>query len=139
MITGAGIAPPPVQRPIPIWIGADSVAAYRRVGRLADGWFPQMPPGPELTQAKRVVDQAAVDAGRDPRALGMEGRISYGTGPDAVAAEAAEWEKADATHVCINTMGAGLARVDDHIRALAQVASTLAGMASATARPGRFG
>ena len=44
-ITGAGLAPLPVQRPIPIWIGGPSPPAYRRIGRLADGWFPQVPPG----------------------------------------------------------------------------------------------
>src|SRR5215211_400421 len=33
-ITGAGLAPPPLQRPIPVWFGAQSPPAYRRVGRL---------------------------------------------------------------------------------------------------------
>ena len=41
-VTGAGLAPMPVQRPIPVWVGAQSPRAYRRAGRLADGWFPQM-------------------------------------------------------------------------------------------------
>src|SRR5664280_2258458 len=36
-VTGAGLAPRPVQRPIPIWFGAQTPAAYRRVGRIADG------------------------------------------------------------------------------------------------------
>ena len=39
-VTGAGLAPLPVQRPIPIWLGAASLPAFRRTGRLADGWFP---------------------------------------------------------------------------------------------------
>src|SRR5690349_2817474 len=30
-ITGAGIAPLPIQRPIPIWIGGSSAPAYRRI------------------------------------------------------------------------------------------------------------
>src|SRR5487761_1022557 len=46
-VTGAGLAPLPVQRPIPIWFGASSDRALRRAGRLADGWFPQAAPGPE--------------------------------------------------------------------------------------------
>ena len=51
--------------------------AYRRAGRLADGWFPQVPPGPQLDEARAIVEQAAVAAGRDPAALGMEGRVSW--------------------------------------------------------------
>ena len=52
-VTGAGLAPLPVQRPIPVWFGAQSERAYRRVGRLADGWFPQVRPGPELDEARQ--------------------------------------------------------------------------------------
>src|SRR5581483_7983001 len=45
-VTAAGLAPLPVQRPIPVWFGGQSPPAYRRIGRLADGWFPQVQPGP---------------------------------------------------------------------------------------------
>ncbi|HEV7897884.1 MAG TPA: LLM class F420-dependent oxidoreductase [Planosporangium sp.] len=121
-ITAAGIAPPPVQRPIPIWMGADSPPAFRRAGRMADGWFPQMRPGPELVAAKRIVDEAAREAGRDPDTIGMEGRIAYGPhGSDAVADEAFEWERVGATHICINTMSARLPDVDEHLAALRAV------------------
>jgi probable F420-dependent oxidoreductase len=122
-IRGAGIAPRPVQRPIPVWFGAQSPRAYYRAGRLADGWFPQMSPGPRLDEAKRIVNQAAIEAGRDPANLGMEGRASFGAaGADGVAAEVTAWAKAGATHVAVNTMGAGLTTVDDHIAALGSVA-----------------
>jgi probable F420-dependent oxidoreductase len=122
-ITAAGLAPMPVQRPIPIWMGADTPPAFRRVGRMADGWFPQMRPGPDLVAAKRIVDDSAREAGRDPDTIGMEGRISYGPhGSGAVADEAFEWERVGATHVCINTMGAKLPNVDEHIAALRAVA-----------------
>jgi len=49
-IKGAGIAPLPVQRPIPIWMGGASQAAFRRIGRLADGWFPMTSPGSDSTK-----------------------------------------------------------------------------------------
>src|SRR3954468_6830521 len=77
-VTGAGLAPLPVQRPIPGGFGAQSPAAYRRAGRLGDGWFPQTPPGPKLDEARAIVDGAAREAGRDPASLGMEGRVSWG-------------------------------------------------------------
>ena len=87
-VTGAGIAPPPVQRPIPVWFGAQSPAAYRRAGRLGDGWFPQVPPGPQLDAARAIVEQAAVAAGRDPAAIGMEGRVSWKGDPAQLADQA---------------------------------------------------
>ncbi len=58
-VTGAGLAPLPVQRPIPVWFGAQSPPAYRRAGRLGDGWLPQVPPGPKLDEARAIVDGAA--------------------------------------------------------------------------------
>ena len=124
-IVGAGIAPPPVQRPIPIWFGAQSPAAYRRAGRLGDGWFPQIQPGAALDEARAIVNTAAEDAGRDPSTLGMEGRVSWQHGPDDVAAAIGRWREVGATHVSINTMKAGFASVDEHLAALESVASAL--------------
>jgi len=124
-VTGAGLAPLPVQRPIPVWFGAQSERAYRRVGRLADGWFPQVPPGPKLDQARSVVEQAAAEAGRDPAGLGMEGRASWRDDPDKLAEHAATWRDSGATHLSVNTMGAGLRTVDDHLRVLETAAGIL--------------
>jgi probable F420-dependent oxidoreductase len=125
-VTGAGIAPLPVQRPIPIWLGAQSRRAYERVGRLADGWFPMMPPGPQLDEARAIVEQAALDAGRDPSTLGMEGRVSWtDAGVDMVVHQIGKWRDAGATHVSINTMNAGLGSVDRHLEALAAAAHAL--------------
>jgi probable F420-dependent oxidoreductase len=124
-VTGAGLAPLPVQRPIPVWFGAQSERAYRRVGRLADGWFPQVPPGPKLDQARGVVERAAAEAGRDPASLGMEGRASWRDDPGKLAERAATWREAGATHLSVNTMGAGLRTVDDHLRVLEIAAGIL--------------
>jgi probable F420-dependent oxidoreductase len=126
-VTGAGLAPLPVQRPIPVWFGASSPPAYRRAGRLADGWFPQVAPGPKLDEARAIVERAATDAGRDPSAIGMEGRISWddrGQG-DRLADHAGRWRDAGATHLSVNTMGAGLQGVDGHLDALTRGAEAL--------------
>jgi probable F420-dependent oxidoreductase len=126
-VTGAGLAPLPVQRPIPVWFGAVAERALRRVGRLADGWFPQVPPGPRLDEARAVVSRGGGDAGRDPDAMGMEGRISWDEGDvDKLVRQAGRWRDADATHLSVNTMGAGLASVEDHLAALAKAADALA-------------
>ncbi|BDY26498.1 LLM class F420-dependent oxidoreductase [Mycolicibacterium mageritense] len=124
-VTGAGLAPLPVQRPIPVWIGSASEAGYRRAGRLADGWFPMMAPGPQLDAARAVVEKAAVDVGRDPAEIGMEGRANWRGDVDAVFGEITAWADAGASHLAINTMGAGLRTVDDHLAALTEVATVL--------------
>jgi probable F420-dependent oxidoreductase len=124
-VTGAGLAPLPTQRPIPVWFGAASDRAYERAGRLGDGWFPMMDPGPGLDYAREQVTRAAVSAGRDPESLGMEGRVSWTGDPDEAATQIAAWKAAGASHLSVNTMKAGLANVDEHLAALERVAADL--------------
>jgi probable F420-dependent oxidoreductase len=125
-VTGAGLMPLPVQRPIPIWLGGNSPAAFRRIGRLADGWFPEVVPGSELDDARAVIAEAATEVGRDPLTLGMEGRVSHGTGgADELAQRAELWREAGATHLSINTMKFGLFGVEAHLQALEIAAGTL--------------
>ncbi|OFB37345.1 LLM class F420-dependent oxidoreductase [Mycolicibacterium sp. (ex Dasyatis americana)] len=121
-VTGAGLAPLPVQRPIPVWFGGSSARALERAGRLADGWFPMVAPGVELEEARARVERAAVSAERDPATIGMEGRVAWAGDPDKTAADIAAWADAGATHVTVNTMGAGLRTVDEHLAALQSVA-----------------
>jgi probable F420-dependent oxidoreductase len=123
-VTGAGLAPLPIQRPIPVWFGASSSRARRRAGRLGDGWFPMVGPGPKLELALQEVAQAAREAGRDPAQIAMEGRVSWNGNADDLAAGLRVWADAGASHVSINTMGEGLASVDDHLRALTSAAET---------------
>ncbi len=125
-VTGAGIAPLPHQRPIPVWIGAASAPAYARAGRLGDGWFPQMAPGPKLDDALAVLEDAARGAGRDPATIGMEGRVNWrDAGVDQLVAHIDGWRDAGATHVTINTMGVGLGAVDGHLAVLTETAEAL--------------
>jgi probable F420-dependent oxidoreductase len=121
-VTGAGLAPLPIQQPIPVWFGASSPRACRRAGRLGDGWFPMVGPGPKLEQARREVTQAATEAGRDPAEIAMEGRVSWNGNVDDLADGLRMWADAGATHMSINTMGAGLASVDEHLAALSTAA-----------------
>ena len=120
-VTGAGIAPLPVQRPIPVWIGAAVPRGYARAGRLADGWFPMHPPGPRLDEAKAIVEAAAREAGRDPDRIGMEGRVNFQGDHYRVTADIDAWAAAGATHLSVNTMGAGLRTVDEHLAVLESI------------------
>jgi probable F420-dependent oxidoreductase len=125
-ISAAGLAPLPLQRPIPIWIGAFAPAALRRVGRLADGWFPQARPGNGLDAALEIVAEGAREVGRDPSTIAFEGRVDFSAGgADRVAEHAGRWREAGASHVSVNTMRAGLEGVDAHIAALTTVAALL--------------
>jgi len=125
-VTAAGLAPLPVQRPIPVWIGGSSDAAYRRIGRLADGWFPQVAPGPDLDHARAVVAEAADAAGRDPATLGLEGRVTWNPeDPARFARQVGKWRDAGASHLAINTMSTGQAGVDAHLAVLARAAELI--------------
>jgi alkanesulfonate monooxygenase SsuD/methylene tetrahydromethanopterin reductase-like flavin-dependent oxidoreductase (luciferase family) len=125
-IVGAGLAPLPIQRPIPIWLGGLSPAAYRRMGTLADGWFPRVEPGPDLDEARAIIAEAAVAAGRDPAAIGMDSRIKQGAGgTDDLTRDAESWRDAGATHLSVDTMGSDLGGVEAHLDALAKAADAL--------------
>lgn len=125
-ITGAGLAPLPVQRPIPIWVGGSTPAAYRRIGRLADGWFPQVRPGDDLTAALDIIAEAAVAAGRDPSTIGMEGRMTWDRrDPDKGMRQFERWRDVAATHLSVDTMRLGYVDVDSHLEALGEAAAAL--------------
>ena len=125
-VTGAGLAPMPVQRPIPVWVGAASRPALERAGRLADGWFPmETSPGAKLDESRDTVTRAAIAAGRDPSTIGMEGRVAWQGDAQRVVDELAQWAQSGATHMSVNTMGAGLRTVDEHLAALEAVAERL--------------
>ena len=124
-VTAAGIAPLPRQRPIPVWFGGMSPPAYERMGRLADGWFPMVQPGERLEAALAVIAASAEAAGRDPGAIGMEGRVDWRGDTDDTVRRIERWRAVGASHVTVNTMGADLADVGAHLGALEAVAARL--------------
>ncbi len=118
-VTAAGINPLPVRRPIPLWMGGGAEPVIRRIARLADGWFPQFRPDDRGRETLRRLHDYVREAGRDPGDIGIEGRASIGGGgPDDWAKEVEAWRELGATHLGVNTMGAGLSSPADHIDAL---------------------
>jgi probable F420-dependent oxidoreductase len=125
-ITDAGLNPLPIQRPIPIWLGGRAEAVVQRVGRLADGWFPQFSPDKAGEDTLNRMRRYAREAGRDPATIGIEARINFAAGrPEIWAQEAEAWQKLGATHLSVNTMKAGLRSPEDHIKAIRQVKEVL--------------
>ena len=119
-IVDAGINPLPVQQPIPIWFGGVSEPAMKRMARIGDGWFPQrFGPDDEGRAIIEKVHSWAREAGRDPTEIGIEPRISVSQGsPDTWAKDAEAWKGLGATHISVNTMGAGFSTPQDHIDAI---------------------
>ena len=134
-ITHAGLNPLPVQRPIPIWLGGGGAGdsplnevVLRRIGRLADGWFPMLPPNQEGKEAIDRVRRYAEDAGRDPDSVGLEGRVTVAAGgPEDWAGELKAWSELGATHISVNTGGAGFTTPDEHIDAIRRVKEVIGG------------
>ena len=125
-VVEAGINPLPVRRPIPVWIGGYAEATLRRVGRLGDGWFPWRPPDDAMRGAVGRLRCYATEAGRDPRAIGLEPQLNVGRGdPDGWRAFVAGWRGLGATHLCLSTMGNGFATPGEHLAALARAAGEL--------------
>lgn len=69
-VTGAARGPAPAHE-VPIWVGAYKPRMQRILGRKGDGWLPSLPwlkPG-DIERGNRIIDDSALEAGRDPRAV----------------------------------------------------------------------
>ena len=69
-LEGAHPGPVPAHD-LPLWVGALKPRMLRLIGQKADGWLPSLPrlqPG-DLRAGNRVIDEAALEAGRDPREI----------------------------------------------------------------------
>jgi probable F420-dependent oxidoreductase len=124
-----GLRPLPVQQPIPIWLGGWSDASFRRVVCMADGWMTA--DDAKQTASSGFVDRLrsfALDAGRDPATIGIDGYVEFparGLPPIDSAIEdcrrdVVAWEELGASHVSVHTMDwAGVtSTVQAHIDAI---------------------
>jgi probable F420-dependent oxidoreductase len=118
-IDEAGINPLPVQRPIPVWMGARADVGLRRTARVADGWFPLGPPDDRMREDIAHLRGYLEEAGRDPESVGIEARVDVGRVPqEEWIAQTEAWRSLGATHVSVNTMNAGLRSPQEHIETI---------------------
>ncbi|HLF72177.1 MAG TPA: LLM class F420-dependent oxidoreductase [Dehalococcoidia bacterium] len=127
-IDNAGINPLPVQRPIPIWMGAGADVALRRVARIADGFIGFFPagidPAPRIESFKAMVREA----GRDPAKVGVQASINVEEGGPA------EWRQhlsrlneLGVSHVTVGEMTQDVGAQVARLRELKDAAGELAG------------
>lgn len=126
-ISGAGINPLPIQKPIPMWIGARGVPSktvIQRIGQQSDGWFVLCSPE-EFPGVRDLVFTEAQAAGRSTGELGQEAGVAV-VGPrepewkDRVSG----WNKMGLSHLCLRTLGGNLS-IPQHITKLEQAVNEL--------------
>src|SRR2546423_7303084 len=126
----AGLLPRPVQQPIPIWMGGGlAPSTLDRIGRLADGWICNTPPGHGLEEALEVVRAAADKSGRPRDAIGLHGiaQPRDAEGPIAVLKrQVGKWEALGATHVSVSGLYGGRSP-SDHATFIREAAASLLG------------
>ena len=127
-ITEAGLNPLPVRRSIPIWMGGSSDVVFRRIARVGDGWFPQGKPNDQMRQLLERLRNYVIEAGRDPSAVGIEARVGASEGGlDELVRWTQAWRQLGATHLSLNTMGAGFKSPAEHIQAIQRYKEAVAG------------
>jgi probable F420-dependent oxidoreductase len=128
-ITEAGLNPLPVKRSIPIWTGGSADALLKRTARLADGWFPLGKPDDAMRATLDKLHQYTKEAGRET--IGIEARVNASDGNiDEQARLTEAWHSLGATHISINTMGAGFNSLSEHIQAVQNYIKAIASLAS---------
>jgi probable F420-dependent oxidoreductase len=127
-ITEAGLNPLPTRRSIPVWLGGSADTLLRRAARLGDGWLPQGYPDDQMGETLERLRSYTREAGRDPAALGIEARLTIRDSKlDEWVRQTEAWQKLGATHISINTMGAGFKSPDEHIHAIRRYKEAIAG------------
>ena len=117
-LKGVNIVPPPVQRPIPIWLGGYSDAVVKRAARLGDGWMPIIEPNDEARQKLAMLREEISNHGRDPGKFGIEGWLRmYDADPDRWAAAAEGWRRLGADFVMLYPMYR-MPKLEDQIQTL---------------------
>jgi probable F420-dependent oxidoreductase len=99
------IEPPPVQRPIPIWMGGVSEGAIKRAARLADGWMPILAPDAQAAAKLALLRDEMQRHGRDPAKFGLEAWLRmHDNDPQRWGAAVESWKNLGAHYVMLYPM-----------------------------------
>ena len=79
---------PRTARPLDVWVGGSAPAAFRRIGRLADGWLGSFLTPDEARRGREQIEAAASEAGRtvEPDHYGINVAVAEHGLPDDVLA-----------------------------------------------------
>jgi probable F420-dependent oxidoreductase len=125
-IPDAGINPLPIQQPIPLWFGGHADPVLERIARMGDGWLPNYRTAADAAEALKKLKTALHENGRTLQDLGIEPRLKYGDGdPEIWRAISQGWEEAGATHLTVNSLGAGFRTAKEHIQAIEAFAKSV--------------
>jgi probable F420-dependent oxidoreductase len=112
-IDAVGINPLPIQRPIPIWMGASAEPALKRIARLADGWLPSSSTAAEFPNLLERFRGWVREAGRDPSEVAIAPRMQVeAVDPDRWVKDVESWRSLGVTHLALS-LGRGASESPD--------------------------
>ena len=126
-ISDTGLNPLPVQRPIPMWIGAKASpngAVINRIATQSNGWFVLCTPE-EFPELNEKIICCASAAGRNPLEIGKEAGVAV-VGPREAEWKdrVKNWNEIGLSHLCIRTLGGDLSP-NQHLAKLKEVSGCL--------------
>jgi len=114
-----GFEPKPIQSPVPIWVGGNTDAAYRRAARFGSGLHAAFEPKAVVADAWRQVLAHTEAMGRDPAGMtlsirlyldtldAMEPAKSIAGSADEMQAQVAAWQAIGVSHLVLDPVARG--------------------------------
>jgi probable F420-dependent oxidoreductase len=114
-----GFAPKPPGERVPIWVGGDSEAAFRRVARFGDAFHAAFQPIDEVAMGWERVRKLVTEAGREPADVrlsirlyldpeaAMEPAKSIAGSPDQMVDTIGRWREIGVDHILLDPVAPG--------------------------------
>lgn len=114
-----GFEPKPANRAVPIWVGGDSEAAFRRVARFGDAFHAAFQPLDDVRHSWARVGELAAAEGRDPGSVRLSVRLyldpegsmkpttSIAGSPAAMVDTIGRWREIGVDHILLDPVASG--------------------------------